>query len=85
MTYEVIIENAARKDFRRLVHPWDDAIKKSISGLESNPRPHGVKKLSGHKDGYRVRVGDFRILFTLEEHRKVVTIFRIRHRSEVYR
>jgi mRNA interferase RelE/StbE len=85
MTYEVIIENAAQKDFKRLVSPWDEAIKKAVSGLELNPRPHGVKKLSGSKDGYRIRVGDFRVLFAVDDRKRVVAIFRVRHRSEVYR
>jgi mRNA interferase RelE/StbE len=83
--YDVVIEKAAQKDFKRLVRPWDEAVQKTISSLAMNPRPNGVKKLSGSADGYRVRVGDFRILFTIEERRKLVVVFRIRHRREVYR
>ena len=85
MAYTVIIENKAQKDFLKLSPPHDRAIKKHINGLEKSPRPHGVKKLSGTKDGFRVRVGDYRILYTIDERRKILTIYRIRHRREVYR
>jgi len=85
MTYTVIIENKAQKEFLKLSPPHDNSVKKGIDGLEKEPRPHGVKKLSGTKDGYRVRVGDYRILYTIDDRKKIVTVYRIRHRREVYR
>lgn len=85
MPYTVIIENKAQKDFLKLSSPFDTAIKKHIDTLEKDPRPAGVKKLAGAEDGYRVRAGDYRILYTIDDRRKVVTIYRIRHRREVYR
>ena len=85
MAYTVIIENKAQKDFLKLSAPFDSAIKKHIDALEKEPRPHGVKKLAGTGDGYRVRAGDYRILYTIDDRRKIVTIYRIRHRREVYR
>jgi mRNA interferase RelE/StbE len=85
MAYTVIIENKAQKEFLKFSPPHDNSVKKGINGLEKEPRPHGVKKLSGTKDGYRVRVGDYRILYTIDERKKVVTVYRIRHRREVYR
>ena len=85
MSYTVIIENKAQKDFLRLLPPYDNSIKKAIDGLVNDPRPHGAKKLSGAADGYRVRTGDYRILYTIDDQKKIVTIYRIRHRREVYR
>jgi mRNA interferase RelE/StbE len=85
MPYSIIIENKAQKDFLMLSSPFDMAVKRHIDALENNPRPVGVKKLAGAKDGYRVRAGDYRILYTIDDRRKVITIFRIRHRREVYR
>jgi len=85
MPYTVIIENKAQKEFLKLSPPNDNSVKKVIDKLGNVPRPSGAKKLSGTKDGYRVRVGDYRILYTIDDRRKVITIYRIRHRREVYR
>jgi len=85
MPYTVIIENKAQKDFLKLVAPYAGAVKKHIGELEKDPRPVGVKKLEGTSDGYRVRAGDYRILYTIDDRRKIVTIYRIRHRREAYR
>ena len=85
MPYIVIIENKAQKEFLKLSPPHDNSVKKAIDKLDKEPRPSSAKKLSGSKDGYRVRVGDYRILYTIDDQRKVVTIYRIRHRREVYR
>jgi len=85
MPYTVIIENKAQKDFLKLSMPHSGAVKKHINELEKNPRPSGVKKLAGTSDGYRVRTGDYRIFYTIDDRQKIVTIYRIRHRREVYR
>jgi len=85
MPYTVIIENKAQKEFLKLSPPNDNSVKKVIEKLGNVPRPSGAKKLSGTKDGYRVRVGEYRILYTIDDRRKVLTIYRIGHRREVYR
>jgi mRNA interferase RelE/StbE len=85
MLYSVIIEHKAQKEFLKLTAPYDSAVKKAIEGLETQSRPHGVKKLAGMSDGYRIRSGDYRILFTIDDRKRIVTIYRIRHRREVYR
>jgi mRNA interferase RelE/StbE len=85
MACTVIIENKAQKAFLKLSSPHDNQVKKAIDELPHEPRPHGVKKLSGATNGYRVRTGDYRILYTIDDQKKVVTIYPIRHRREVYR
>ncbi len=85
MAYEVIIETKAQKEYLKLSSPWDNKVKVTIDKLEKNPRPIGVKKLSGTKDGYRVRVSDYRILYTINDKENIVTVYRIKHRREVYR
>jgi mRNA interferase RelE/StbE len=85
MLYTVIIENKAQKEFLKISPPADKAIRKAINSLESEPRPRGVKKLTGSKDGYRVRVGNYRILYTINDRLHIITIYRIRHRKEVYK
>jgi mRNA interferase RelE/StbE len=85
MTYTVIIENKAQKEFLKISPPHDGNIKKVIDKLSETSRPHGMKKLSGLKDGYRIRIGNYRILYTIDDKRKIITIYRIKHRKEVYR
>lgn len=83
--YQVIIENRAQKEFFKLTPPFIGAVKKAITGLEANPRPHGVKKLAGAIGDYRIRVADYRVLYVIDDKKRIVTVFRIRHRKEVYR
>jgi mRNA interferase RelE/StbE len=84
MSYSVIIENRAQKDFFKLPAHFSAPVRHTIDTLAGNPRPHGVKKLAGSKDGYRVRVGNYRILYTIDDNRRLVTIYRIRDRKEAY-
>jgi len=59
-------------------------ISRGILVLEDNPRPRGTKKLSGREE-YRLRVGDYRVLYTIDDKGCVVTVFAVGHRREVYR
>jgi mRNA interferase RelE/StbE len=52
--------------------------------LIEDPRPHGVKKLKAELDLYRSRAGDYRIVYAIDDHTKVIDIVRIRHRSKAY-
>jgi mRNA interferase RelE/StbE len=84
MLYVVIIENKAQKEFLKLPAAYHHLVKKNIDALAAHPRPNGIKKLMGSKDAYRVRVGEYRVLFTIDDKRKVVTIYRIRNRKDAY-
>ncbi len=53
--------------------------------LEQTPRPHGCTKLEGSEDEYRVRAGDYRILYVIDDKAKLVTVARVRHRRDAYR
>ncbi|MBI2846866.1 MAG: type II toxin-antitoxin system RelE/ParE family toxin [Chloroflexi bacterium] len=59
-------------------------ISRRILSLEDNPRPRGTKKLSGREE-YRLRVGDYRILYGVDDKNSVITVFAVGHRREVYR
>ena len=52
--------------------------------LAENPRPHGCKKLQGRKDQWRIRVGDYRVVYTIDDAKLLVEVTRVRHRDEVY-
>ena len=56
-----------------------------MNGLEENPRPHGVKAMAGHKGLFRIRVGDYRILYEIDDTARVVTVTRVRPRGAAYR
>ena len=66
----------------------DDAlftrIDRKILAVAGNPRPAGCKKLKGYKDLWRVRVGDWRVLYIIDDAAKLVTVTRIAHRREAY-
>lgn len=85
MTYSVITSRSADRDIRRL----DARIRRQVFAkllvLKDNPRPQDVKLLRGRDRSYRVRSGEYRILYEIDEVSKVVLIFRVRHRREVYR
>ncbi len=60
-------------------------IEAAITRLEGNPRPPGCKKLVGFQDEWRLRLGDYRILYVIDDTRGLVLVARIAHRREVYR
>jgi len=82
--YRLIIIPKAEKDLDALGDHDFDTVKKKILLLSENPRPFGCKKLTAD-EGYRIRSGDFRILYRIDDHAKEVIIYRVRHRKEVYR
>lgn len=84
MSYEVRIIRSAEKDLERFSLTVYTRLSIRILSLVNNPRPRGVKKLSGHAE-YRLRVGDYRILYLIDDKRRIVTIIAVGHRREVYR
>lgn len=69
----------------RLSDEVHDRVSEAIFTLAANPRPQGVKKLSGKPGGWRIRVGDYRVLYDIADAVRIVRVFRVRHRSDVYR
>ena len=83
--YEVVLSPKAEKQLDELPTPLRRRITEAIEGLESKPRPHGVKKLTGAENLWRIRVGDFRIVYTIEDDRLIVLVVKIGHRRKIYR
>lgn len=83
--YTVEIIGAARRELRRIDRTQQDRLRAAIRALARNPRPQGCRKLTGAEDLYRIRVGDYRVIYQIEEDRLVVLVIRIRHRREAYR
>lgn len=83
--YDVLIERSAEKDLRRLSPPVHDRMIFAIRSLASDPRPPGCRKLTGSKSDWRIRVGDYRIVYEISDAIRVIRINRVRHRRDVYR
>jgi mRNA interferase RelE/StbE len=82
--YRVTLKSSAEKEFFRLPDPVSVRIFPIIKALATNPRPQGCKKLSGGRDEWRIRVGDYRVIYTIDDESKSVKVTRIAHRREVY-
>ncbi|MBU4311426.1 MAG: type II toxin-antitoxin system RelE/ParE family toxin [Candidatus Omnitrophica bacterium] len=82
--YKIQIIPSAIKDLDRLDKKFFDQIKKRILALSSNPRPVNSLKLT-NEQGYRIRNGDYRILYRIDDTDKLVYIYRIKHRKDVYK
>ena len=84
-TYQVEFTRAADRDIRRLERNVLRRIKQKTQALADDPRPAGVVKLQGGEKTYRVRVGDYRILYEIHDDVSRVLIVKVGHRREVYR
>jgi mRNA interferase RelE/StbE len=82
--YEVRLHPQAARAFRRLQNPLRDRIATAIDALANDPRPTGTTRLAG-RDDYRVRVGDYRIIYAVDDDERLVVVARIAHRRDVYR
>ena len=82
--YSLEIKRSAQKELDALDDVVFTRIDRRILALEDNPRPAGCKMLKGYKDQWRVRAGDWRVLYIIDDAAKLVTITRIAHRREVY-
>ena len=83
--YEVVFSKVAAKELRNLPNEEIKRVYSKSRKLEANPRPSGCKKLVGEKeDLWRIRVGDYRIIYTINDVISIVDIRRIGHRRDVY-
>ena len=85
MPYQIEIASAARRALGRLALDVRQKIDVAILSLESNPRPSGCVKLSGGLDLWRVRAGDYRVVYQIRDEKLLVLVVRIGHRRDVYR
>jgi len=83
MPYRIEYTSSASKALSKLPTDLASRIKQAVSLLANNPRPQGSIKLTA-TDSYRIRVGDYRIVYTIHKQRLVVEIVRIGHRREIY-
>ena len=83
--YSLEIKPSAGKELDALDDALFARIDRKIMALAENPRPPGCKKLKGYKDQWRIRVGDYRVVYTVDDQKLLVEVTRIRHRRDVYK
>ncbi len=81
--YKLLIEKQVQKQLERIAEPDYSRVKKSILSLTKNPRPYGYKKLKGRR-GYRLREGDYRIIYDINDNILTVFILAAGHRRDIY-
>jgi len=85
MAYRIEIKRSARKEMQTLLRREQRRIATAIEALAEEPRPAGVRKIIGADDLYRLRVGDYRVVYQICDRKLIVLIIRIAHRKDVYR
>jgi mRNA interferase RelE/StbE len=85
MAFRIEWKKSTRKDLRKLPVSTAERIVEAVENLAENPFPNGVEKLSGSEHAYRIRLGDYRIVYEVVTESKLVEIQRVRHRKDVYR
>jgi mRNA interferase RelE/StbE len=82
--YSVELKSSARKELEKLPVKLIERVFPKLDALGLEPRPAGCKKLKGGQQEWRIRVGDYRVVYTIDDAKLRVSVTRIRHRSEVY-
>ena len=86
--YELKIEKGAEKDIKDLKKSSAEEFKRiifHILNLKHTPRPTGVRKIVGSKKDWWLRIGKYRVIYEIDDHHKVIRIFRVKHRGEAYK
>lgn len=85
MKYQVQVVACAKKALKKIESQYVKKIQQRIDMLETDPRHHGSVKLSGKQDTYRTRVGKYRIIYEVYDHKVLVIVVNIDHRKDIYR
>jgi mRNA interferase RelE/StbE len=83
--YRALLERAAERDLKQLSAKLHDRVIVAIQALAKNPRSPGCRKLTGTDNDWRIRVGDYRVIYEIIDDIRVIRVNRVRHRREVYR
>jgi mRNA interferase RelE/StbE len=85
VTYRVEFTSAAARQVKKLPRPARDRLLASIESLSNDPRPPGSTKLVGEETAWRLRIGDYRVVYDIVDDVLTVLIVRVGHRGEIYR
>ena len=82
--YSILFARSARKELEALSNHLIERILKKIESLAVEPRPFGCRKLQGNSNLWRIRIGDYRVVYSIDDVIEIIEIIRIKHRREVY-
>jgi len=83
--YEVFLERGAEEELKRLPARHFQRIISRVRALADNPRPAGCRKISGSLNDWRIRIGDYRVIYEVQDKEKAVRVMRVGHRRDIYR
>jgi mRNA interferase RelE/StbE len=83
--YEIVLKRSVAKDFRRIPQVILQSIQQRIAGLAHDPFPPGAEPISGYEHFYRIRIGNYRVVYEVATTVRIITIIRIGHRKDVYK
>jgi mRNA interferase RelE/StbE len=84
MSYRIIIPKSVQKQLNKFLQKQRQRIIESIKFLADVPRPDGVKKLKGYEQTYRIRVGDYRVIYKIEDQEMIILVLSVVHRKDAY-
>ncbi|MBM3436510.1 MAG: type II toxin-antitoxin system RelE/ParE family toxin [Bacteroidetes bacterium] len=85
MKYSILYKRSASEELLQLPVNIAYKVRAAINRLSENPRPQGCKKLKGSVNEYRIRIGNYRVIYTIANTVLIVTVIKIAHRKDVYR
>lgn len=83
--YRLLLTSSARKDLDRLRGSTWERVRDALLALREDPRPPGCRKLPGGSDAYRIRIGEYRAVYDIDDDAETAMVLRVRHRRDVYR
>lgn len=84
-SYEIEWKHTAEKDLRNIDRQFIAKILEAVEALSTNPFPTNYRKLKDSENFYRIRIGDYRVIYQVNSHEQLITIYHVRHRKEAYR
>jgi mRNA interferase RelE/StbE len=84
-SYKIEWKRSARKELESLPQQIVARLFEAITDLANNPYPSGVRKLAGSEQAYRIRVGDYRVIYSIHNAQLIIEIIRVKHRKDVYK
>ncbi|MBM4167057.1 MAG: type II toxin-antitoxin system RelE/ParE family toxin [Ignavibacteria bacterium] len=85
MKYQLVIPHIVERQIDNLPNFIQERIEKILIDLENNPRPYGCKKLRGTVNEYRIRIGNYRLRYEIDDKKSIVLLVSCKDRKEVYR
>lgn len=85
MAYSIVLRASAKKEITKLPKKTYSVVRDAIDGLAAEPRPRQSKKLVGGKNSWRLRIGDYRVVYEIYDKQLFVEVIRIRHRKDAYK